>query len=376
MEEVKTEEKKYCVYMHVNKYNDKRYIGLTSQKPEWRWGTGGTEYLEQTEEGKYKQPAFAYALQKYDNWDEDWDHIIVASELTKDEAIQLEVELISFYQTNICKWGNEARGYNLTDGGDGATGHSHSEETKRKISEKAKGREFPEELKEKYSIIFSGDGNPFYGRHHTEETKKKLSEAAKEQFSTMGNPFLGKHHTDETKNFLSQKAKDRLSNEEEKQRLINIIKESMQRPDVREKLSIKQKERFANPENHPMYGKKHRDETKQKISEARKGKTISEETRQKISASQKGKKMSEESKAKIRESAINGSYNKRSVVQLTKDCILIQRYQSSAEAERQTGIKRDNIWRCCNLRNKTAGGYIWRYVEDWEEMQNAENMEC
>lgn len=371
MEEIKTEDKKFCVYMHINKHNNKKYIGLTSQKPEWRWGSNGTSYLEKTEDGKYKQPAFAYALEKYDNWDTDWEHIIVADQLTYNDATQMEIELIALYKTNICKWGKEALGYNLTDGGGGSVGHTLSEETRRKISEKAKGREFSEERKQQYSEMFIGEKNPFYGKHHTDETKEKLSNATKEQFSTMGNPFLGKHHTDETKKILSQKAKDRLSNEEERQKLKCIIKESMQRPEVREKISIKQKERFSNPENHPMYGKTHSDETKQKISEAHKGKEVSEATRQKISASQKGKIMSEESKEKIRQAAINGSYNKRSIVQLTKDWVLIKKYQSSAEAERQTGVKRDNIWRCCNFKNKTAGGYIWRYIEDWEEMQGA-----
>ena len=37
-------EKTFCVYMHTNKINGKKYIGQTCQKPETRWGIGGKKY--------------------------------------------------------------------------------------------------------------------------------------------------------------------------------------------------------------------------------------------------------------------------------------------------------------------------------------------
>ena len=58
----------------------------------------------------------------------------------------------------------------------------HSEETIRKISEKAKGRKHSEETKQKMSEkakLRVGKKNHFYGKKHTEETKKKISESRK-----------------------------------------------------------------------------------------------------------------------------------------------------------------------------------------------------
>ena len=34
----------WTVYMHVNKINGKKYVGITSQKPEERWKNNGIGY--------------------------------------------------------------------------------------------------------------------------------------------------------------------------------------------------------------------------------------------------------------------------------------------------------------------------------------------
>jgi hypothetical protein len=39
-------------------------------------------------------------------------------------------------------------------------------------------------------------------------------------------------------------------------------------------------------------------------------------------------------------------------------------YPSIAAANRATGIR--GIWEVCNDRRKSAGGYGWRYLSDWE----------
>jgi len=86
--------------------------------------------------------------------------------------------------------------HNRTDGGDGHTNMSDyarkkcsethkgkvlSEETKRKIGETRKNRGYTcsEDQKQKYSEIYTGEGNPNYGKKHSPETLKKISEGTR-----------------------------------------------------------------------------------------------------------------------------------------------------------------------------------------------------
>jgi hypothetical protein len=100
--------------MHINKLNDKKYIGITCQKPNARWHNG-RGYLEQTKNGGYKQDAFAKAILKY-GWD-NFEHKILFEHLSSDEAKAKEMELIAQYHTWIQD--PACHGYNMTPGGDG-----------------------------------------------------------------------------------------------------------------------------------------------------------------------------------------------------------------------------------------------------------------
>lgn len=150
----------YTVYQHKNKINGKVYIGITSQKPEQRWGSQGCNYKS--------SPHFYSAIQKY-GWD-NFEHNILFTELTKEQACLKEQELIKEYNSM-----NREFGYNSTSGGDIFT---MNEETKQKISQAMMGNQnnlghpCSEEKKKKIS-------NAQKGREFTEEHKQKLSEAAK-----------------------------------------------------------------------------------------------------------------------------------------------------------------------------------------------------
>lgn len=123
----------YSLYMHENKINKKKYIGITCQKPvSARWKNGY---------GYEKSPLFNNAIKKY-GWD-NFIHTILFENLTKEEAEKLEYEYIKKYMSN-----NKKYGYNIENGGKVS-----------KLSEQQK-----QHLR---------DIN--IGKHHTEETKKKMS---------------------------------------------------------------------------------------------------------------------------------------------------------------------------------------------------------
>lgn len=154
----------FKVYMHINKINNKKYIGITGQKyVTSRWKNGY---------GYRKSPRFFNAILKY-GWN-NFEHIILFDNLTKEQAEKKEKELIRFYKTT-----NNSYGYNMQDGGgicdvseltrnkhrNRLKGTHHSEETKRKMSishigkQKCKGYKHSEKTKEKHKMFMLGEKN-------------------------------------------------------------------------------------------------------------------------------------------------------------------------------------------------------------------------
>lgn len=155
--------KRYCVYMHKNKFNDKVYVGLTSMKPEERWSNGKG----------YHAGHFRYAIDKY-GWG-NFEHIILKDNLTKAEASYWEK-----YYIRQCNSTDRNYGYNISFGGE-CGGHPQTEETRRKISENHggfDGRKHTTESKLKMSKSSYGENHPNFGKHHSEQLKRKLSKSA------------------------------------------------------------------------------------------------------------------------------------------------------------------------------------------------------
>lgn len=111
----------FCVYMHLNRINGKRYIGITSSDPLARWANG---------HGYYKNKHFYDAILRY-GWD-SFEHIILYTGLSKEEACEKETELIAKYVTQDKRYG-----YNITSGGEH---FKHSEESKKLMSAHRTGK--------------------------------------------------------------------------------------------------------------------------------------------------------------------------------------------------------------------------------------------
>lgn len=184
--------KAYKVYMHIFP-NHKVYIGITGQSLRARFNNG---------RGYNGCPKMHKAIMKY-GWDNVL-HIVLFENLSKEEAEQKEIELIKKYKSNIDEYG-----YNIESGGNCAG--THSEETKKKISEGNKGKKLTLEQRMKMSEIRKGKqvgkNNGFYGKHHKESVKQKQSEAMKNNTY-----FKGHHHTEEFKIMKSAQMSKKYSN--------------------------------------------------------------------------------------------------------------------------------------------------------------------
>lgn len=183
----------YCVYMHTSP-SGKMYIGQTKLKPENRWKNDGAGYLRKYKgSNKYHQPAFAQAIIKY-GW-ENFEHEVIANNLTKQEADNFEKLLIEKLNTMSSKYG-----YNLKEGG---CNGSHSAEAKKKISDFNKNKHLSEEHKNKI-----GESNR--GKHHSEETKKKIGNANKGKTIGEKHYLYGKHLSGDVKMKIGDANKGKL----------------------------------------------------------------------------------------------------------------------------------------------------------------------
>lgn len=97
------------------------------------------------------------------------------------------------------------------------------------------------------------------------------------------------------------------------------------------------------------------DETKEKMSKTRKGVPKSEQHKQAISQALTGYKQIEEHK----------EHNRRTQHRKSVECIETgEKYDSLAEAERQTGILGETISRQIRGIQKTTQGLHWRFIDD------------
>lgn len=172
----------FYTYKITNTVNGKIYIGKAANiKTRWNAHKAAAKRKDAND-----YPYFHKALNKY-----GFDNFIVeqiGEYETEEQALEAEINLIDKFNSM-----DKTIGYNLTIGGDGASGYKFNDEQKRQMSERKK-------------IAYVGEGNPFFGKHHSDETKKKISDIRIEQGIASGenNPFFGKTHSDETIKHLTE----------------------------------------------------------------------------------------------------------------------------------------------------------------------------
>jgi len=135
----------YTVYLHTNKIDNKKYVGITCQEPyEKRFNGDGSGYKNCVH--------FWNAIKKF-GW-ENFEHKVLERVETEKEAMAFEKHYIALFQSD-----NDEFGYNIKSGGE----HQH----------------YPQEIRDKISKANMGRKSPTEGKHHSEETKRKIRDAQK-----------------------------------------------------------------------------------------------------------------------------------------------------------------------------------------------------
>lgn len=280
----------WTVYMHVNKINNKMYIGITSKKPTARWRKNGKGYKT--------SPYFYNAIQKY-GWD-NFEHIILFTDLDENCAKNKEKELIKKYQSN-----NRTFGYNCTEGGDGVCGRKLTIEQIEKMRLRLKGKKHSDEWKQNMKVIMTG-------RKFSEEWKQKISES-----------HIGELNPSAKKIVLID-------------RFYNLIK-------IYNCITYAAKELG-------LHVTKIQDVCNKKSSHTGGYIFMYYDEYEKEKENLIGKE-------------INIKPYRRKIIQFTLDNIFIQQYESIREAERITGLNHCSISDALRGKTKTCGGFKWSYVD-------------
>ena len=147
---------KYSVYMHIFP-NNKVYIGITTKtnmRERWRKGKGYSH-----------NNLMMKAINKY-GW-ENIEHKILYTDLDEQKAREIEIQLIKEYNSTDSNYG-----YNLSTGGEGATGYKHTPEQIEKAKRNRGPYIFTKEQREKMGIASKKVWS-------NEEYKKRMKEIHK-----------------------------------------------------------------------------------------------------------------------------------------------------------------------------------------------------
>jgi len=169
------------IYIFINRINGKAYVGKTIN-----------ENRRLGDHKSHRRYPIDLALQKYGI--SNFDYSILEHHDTEENLNEAECWWIAYLRSIGVQL------YNITDGGDGASGHQHSEQTKQLLSQQKK------------DLYASGWKQP----PRSEESKKKVSEKMKGHRRNVGKkhaPDCGHCKLLKERNQNNNPSKNRLSNQ-------------------------------------------------------------------------------------------------------------------------------------------------------------------
>lgn len=302
------------IYKYTNKINGKVYIGQTINENRRK-----QEHLL-ARENSY----FHNAIKKY-GWNSfEYKVLFRIRCISKQDLIntlnQKEEIAIKYFNST-----DNNLGYNIRSGGNNSP--------------------IPKEMKKKLSEMRKGEKNPMYGIHQvvSEETRRKISKSNKGRNAGEKHPFFEKKLGP-----LSEERKRILSEKNTKSPVIQL---SLEGEFIKEWPSAKKASKDLN------------------INDGRIGSVCMGKS---ITAG--GYRWLYKSDYESGNYTFKSTdpYNIKSIVQLDMECNFIKEFDSIARASRDTNINRTTINRVLahKVGGKTAGGFIWLYKKEYDELIN------
>lgn len=169
----------FYVYRIVRRETGKQYFGWTSESPNQRW------WRHKDHAKKGDGYAIHNAMRRYGV--EAFDFEVFLEVGTAAEAKLAEMYYIAGFKTNARRKGHW--GYNLTDGGEGVVGYTHSEETRAAIGARLRGKPSPLRGRPKDPEAIEKMAAHHRGRNLTLEHRAKLSAAKRGKSRSSNGPF-------------------------------------------------------------------------------------------------------------------------------------------------------------------------------------------
>ena len=319
--------KSWTVYKHISP-SEKVYVGITSDI-ERRWAANGYYY-------HLSDTVFSRALKKY-GWD-NFQHIVIATGLSKQEACDMEKELIAYYKA-------KGISYNITDGGEGYAGkHSESHIKHRVESRIANSTTDYLVIDKKFNYVICS--TEIEAAQLLGGEQGNISHVLHQPIGyTFRKHYIWKHEkgTPVDIDFIQEQIEKALELRHKRMsEHAKSISNKMVTGSKQERLGLTSDERKRRFGSKGMLGKHHSEATKARMSESAKGRDMSKalEARKRLPYS---------------------PTHTKPVVQFMKTGELVREFSSITEASLETGANQRSISNCLAGRAASAGGYKWEY---------------